>query len=94
MVSVREVEASYIHSCVQHPHEHLSLPAGGSKRADDLGLALTQLNLLEDVLETNATGVSSTGVCFYHSILTITSKVFGLKSVCVLGIVVTSKSRN
>lgn len=82
MVSVREIEASYIHSCVQHPHEHLSLPTGGSKRADDLSLALRELDLLEDILETNATGVSRSGVCFNHSIFTISSKVWSQVGLC------------
>ena len=83
MVSVREIEASYIHSCVKHPHEHLGLPTGGSKGADDLGLALRQLDLLEDILESNATGVSCTGVCcVYHSIFTNCSEDWSQVGLC------------
>ena len=82
MVSVREVEASYIHSCVQHPHEHLGLPTGGSKGADDLSLALGKLDLLEDILESDATGVSSTGACFYHSIFTNCSEDWSQVGLC------------
>ena len=83
MVSVREIEAGYIHSCVQHLHEHLGLPTGGSKGADDLSLALRQLDLLEDILESDATGVSGTGVCcVYHSIFTIYSEDWSQVGLC------------
>lgn len=74
MVTVREVETRYIHASVEHLDEHLGVPAGGSQSADDLGLAVLELDLLKDVLEADATGVGATGVCFYHSILTVSSK--------------------
>ena len=54
VVAVREVEAGNVHACVEHLHKHVSVPAGGSQGADDLGLALVQINLLEDVLESDA----------------------------------------
>ena len=54
VVAVREVEASNVHSCVEHLNKHVCVPAGGSQGADDLGLALVQIDLLEDVLESDA----------------------------------------
>mgnify|MGYP006259916137 CR=1 FL=1 len=54
MITVREVETGDVHASVEHLDEHLSVPAGGSERADDLGLALAELDVLEDVLELDA----------------------------------------
>ena len=61
MVTVREVETRYIHASVEHLDEHLYVPASRSQSADDLGLAMLELNLLKDVLEADATGVGATG---------------------------------
>ena len=74
VITVGEVETSDVHASVEHLHEHISVPAGRAERADDLGLAVLELDLLKDVLEADATGVGATGVCFYHSILTVSSK--------------------
>ena len=54
VITVREVETGDVHASVEHLDEHLSVPAGGSERADDLGLALAELDVLEDVLELDA----------------------------------------
>jgi len=54
VVTVREVETRYIHASVEHFDEHLSVPASWSQSANDLGLALRELNLLKDVLEADA----------------------------------------
>ena len=59
VVAVREVETSDVHAGVEHLDEHVGLPAGGSERADDLGLARGEVDLLEDVLEADAAGVSA-----------------------------------
>ena len=74
VIAVREVETRHIHASVEHLDEHLYVPASRSQSADDLGLSMLELNLLKDVLEADATGVGATGVCFYHSILTVSSK--------------------
>ena len=53
MVTVGEVQASNVHAGVKHLDEHVNVPAGGAKSADDLSLALVKVDLLEDVLEAN-----------------------------------------
>ena len=55
VISVGEIETSDIHAGVEHLHEHLDIPAGGSEGANDLGLALVEINSLKDVLESDAT---------------------------------------
>ena len=74
MVAVREVKTRHIHASVEHLDEHLCVPASGSQSTDDFGLAMGELNLLKDVLEADATGVGTAGGCFYHSVLTVSSK--------------------
>ena len=51
---MREVETSNIHASVEHLDEHIGVPACWSEGANDLGLAIGELNLLEDVLEADA----------------------------------------
>ena len=82
VIAVREVESGDVHASVEHLDEHVSVPTGGSKCADDLGLAHVEVDLLEDVLEANATGIAAAGVCFYHSILTVSSKCVSLVGLC------------
>ena len=82
MIAVREVETGDVHAGVEHLDEHVSVPAGGSQGANDLGLAHVEVDLLEDVLEANATGIAAAGVCFYHSILTVSSKCVSLVGLC------------
>ena len=73
VISVGEIETSDIHAGVEHLHEHLDIPAGGSEGANDLGLALVEINSLKDVLESDATAVGGSLIYFYHSILTVSS---------------------
>ena len=54
MIAVREVETRYIHASVEHLDEHVNVPAGGAQCANNLGFALAELDLLEDVLESDA----------------------------------------
>jgi hypothetical protein len=82
---MRKVETSDVHAGVEHLDEHVDVPAGGSERANNLGLTVLKLDLLENVLESDATRVGA-ALCLYHSILTVSSKVCSL-SVCVLGLV-------
>ena len=53
VVAVREIEARDVHASVEHLDEHVGVPAGRAKRADNLGLAVVEVNLLENVLEAN-----------------------------------------
>lgn len=92
VITVGEVETSDVHASVEHLHEHISVPAGRSEGADDLGLALAKVDLLEDVLEADSAGIGAS-VCLYHSILTCALKCV-LVSVCVLGLVVPRNSFN
>ena len=55
MVSVGEVKSGDVHAGVEHLDEHVGVPAGGTERAHDLGLSLAKVDLLEDVLEADAT---------------------------------------
>ena len=82
MISVREVETSDIHASVEHLDKHVSVPASRAEGADDLGLTLGELDLLKDVLEADAARVSAALSCFYHSILTVSSKVCSLVGLC------------
>ena len=75
VVSVREVETGNVHAGVEHLDEHVHVPTGGSEGADDLCLALSDIDLLKDVLETNVAGISATLGCFDHFIFTVSSKV-------------------
>ena len=59
VITVGEVETGDVHASVEHLHEHISVPAGRAERADDLGLALAKVDLLEDVLEANSAGVGA-----------------------------------
>ena len=79
---MREVEAGDVHAGVKHFDEHVSVPAGGSQSADNLSLALVQVDLLKDVLESDTGGVSATLILFYHSILTVSSKVCSCVGLC------------
>ena len=54
MVTVRKVETSDIHASVKHLDEHISVPAGWAQCADDFSLALVEIDLLKDVLESDA----------------------------------------
>ena len=54
MVTVREVQTSDVHASVEHLDEHVDVPAGRAQCANDLGFALAELDLLEDVLESDA----------------------------------------
>ena len=54
MITVREVKTGDVHAGIEHLHEHISVPAGRAERADDLGLALAEIDLLEDVLEADS----------------------------------------
>ena len=92
VITVGEVETSDVHASVEHLHEHISVPAGRAERADDLGLAMGKVDLLEDVLEANSAGVGAL-VCLYHFVLTCALKCV-LVSVCVLGLVVPRNSFN
>ena len=93
VITVGEVETSDVHASVEHLHEHISIPAGRSEGADDLGLALAKVNLLENVLEADSARIGASVVCLYHSILTFALKCV-LVSVCVLGLVVPRNSFN
>ena len=54
VIAVREVETRHIHASVEHLDEHVDVPAGRAQCANDLGFALAELDLLEDVLESDA----------------------------------------
>lgn len=54
VVSVREVKSGNVHASVEHLDEHVGVPAGGSEGANDLGLPLAKVDLLEDVLEADS----------------------------------------
>ena len=54
---MREVKTGNVHASVEHLDEHLDVPTGGSESANDLGLALIEVNLLKNVLESNTTAV-------------------------------------
>lgn len=55
VVAVGEIEASNVHSGVEHFDEHFDVPAGRSEGADNLGLAFAEVDLFKDVLEFDAT---------------------------------------
>ena len=57
VISMREVKTGNVHASVEHLDEHLDVPTGGSESANDLGLALIEVNLLKNVLESNTTAV-------------------------------------
>ena len=71
MVTVREVETSNVHASVKHFNEHVNVPAGGAKGADNLGLALGEIDALKDVLELDAGGVGRGGFRVYHSLFSV-----------------------
>eukprot|EP00353_Schmidingerella_taraikaensis_P009232 CAMPEP_0185570060 /NCGR_PEP_ID=MMETSP0434-20130131/2503_1 /TAXON_ID=626734 ORGANISM="Favella taraikaensis, Strain Fe Narragansett Bay" /NCGR_SAMPLE_ID=MMETSP0434 /ASSEMBLY_ACC=CAM_ASM_000379 /LENGTH=108 /DNA_ID=CAMNT_0028185071 /DNA_START=13 /DNA_END=339 /DNA_ORIENTATION=- len=79
---MREVETGDVHAGVEHFDKHIGVPAGRAEGTDDLGLALTEIDLLEDVLEANAARVGAASVCVYHSILTVVSKVCSFVGLC------------
>jgi len=79
---VGEVEPGDVHAGIEHLDEHLSVPAGGSKSANDLGLPLVEIDGLENVLESDATGVAADIMCFYHSILIVSSKMCSTFGLC------------
>ena len=67
MVAVRKVQASNVHAGVKHLDEHVNVPAGRAKSADDLGLTLVEVDLLKNVLEANVARVGAASVCcLYH----------------------------
>ena len=66
MVTVREIQAGDVHAGVEHPDKHVSIPTGWAKCADDLALAVGKVDLLENVLESNACRVCAARVCVYH----------------------------
>lgn len=51
MVSVGEVEAADVHTCIEHLDKHVDIPAGGTEGANNLDLAGVGVNSLEDVAE-------------------------------------------
>jgi hypothetical protein len=59
MVSVREIETSYVHASIEHFDEHFDIPAGWTKGANDFGLSRVGVDAFEDVLEFDAAGVSA-----------------------------------
>ena len=63
VVSMGEIETGNIHASIDHPDEHVLLPTGRAQSANDLSLAMGQIDLLEDILELDAVSV---GVGFYH----------------------------
>lgn len=65
MVAVREIQTRDIHASINHPDEHVSLPAGRSEGNDNLSLTMGQVNLLKDALEVDPVGVRGV-VCINH----------------------------
>ena len=53
VIAVRKVETRDIHASIEHLDEHVNVPAGWAQRADDLGFALVEIDLLKDVLESD-----------------------------------------
>ena len=51
VITVGEVETGDVHASIEHFDEHVGVPACGSESADDLCLAVAEIDLLEDVLE-------------------------------------------
>jgi hypothetical protein len=44
MIAVREVETGDIHAGIEHLDEHIGVPAGRAQGANDLGLALAEVD--------------------------------------------------
>jgi hypothetical protein len=53
VVAVREVETSHAHARINESFEHWDIPASGTKRADNLGLASFGVSRLGDGLQRN-----------------------------------------
>ena len=73
VVSVGEVQTRHVHAGVQHLDEHLHVPAGRAKGADNFGLSGVGVDRFEDVVKFDSARVGASLSLFYHSILTACS---------------------
>ena len=66
MISVGEVKTGNVHTGVEHLDEHVNIPAGWSKGADDLGLTHGKVDLLENVRELDAARVRANVLYWFN----------------------------